>query len=76
MTSIITIIAMSPVAFFPRTGMDAYQPLGTVIIGGLIIGTILSLLDIPIMHTIVDDINRWFLVNVLRRDPATLPPIE
>jgi HAE1 family hydrophobic/amphiphilic exporter-1 len=76
MTSTITIIAMSPVAFFPRTGMDAYQPLGTVIIGGLVVGTILSLLDIPIMHTIVDDMNRWFLVHLLHRDPATLPPIE
>lgn len=64
MTSIITLIAMSPVAFAPKTGMDAYQPLGVVIVGGLIIGTALSLLVIPIMHTIVDDVvvtmNGWF----------------
>lgn len=76
MTSIITIIALAPVAFFPRTGTDAYQPLGTVVIGGLVVGTVLSLLDIPIMHTIVDDIVRWWLVKVRRRDPATLPPVE
>jgi len=59
MTSIITIIVMIPVAFFPKTGMDAYSPLGTVIIGGLIVGTVLSLFDIPIMHTYVDDFIRW-----------------
>ncbi len=76
MTSITTIIALTPVAFFPRTGTDAYQPLGTVVIGGLVVGTVLSLLDIPIMHTIVDDIVRWWLVKVRRRDPATLPPVE
>ncbi len=76
MTSIITIIAMAPVAFAPKTGMDAYQPLGTVIIGGLIIGTLLSLLDIPIMHTIVDDVSRWLLVHVRRIDPAALPPVD
>ncbi|MGQ9736357.1 MAG: efflux RND transporter permease subunit [Armatimonadota bacterium] len=76
MTSIITIIALTPVAFFPRTGMDAYQPLGTVVIGGLVVGTVLSLLDIPIMHTLVDDVVRWWLVKVRRRDPATLPPVE
>lgn len=76
MTSMITIIAMTPVAFFPRTGMDAYQPLGTVVIGGLVVGTVLSLLDIPIMHTLVDDVVRWWQVKVLRRDPATLPPVE
>ncbi len=56
MTSIITILVMLPVAFAPRTGMDAYQPLGTVILGGLIMGTILSLFDIPIMHTYIDDL--------------------
>jgi HAE1 family hydrophobic/amphiphilic exporter-1 len=68
MTSIITIIVMTPVAFFPKTGMDAYQPLGTVIIGGLLIGTILSLFDIPIMHTYVDDLIRWINRRILKRE--------
>lgn len=76
MTSLITIITLSPVAFAPKTGMDAYQPLGTVVIGGLIVGTFLSLLDIPLMHTIVDDVIRWWQVKVLRRDPSSLPPVE
>nr|MDQ2987466.1 efflux RND transporter permease subunit [Armatimonadota bacterium] len=76
MTSMITIVVMAGVAFWPKTGLDAYQPLGTVIIGGLIVGTVLSLLDIPVMHAIVDDISRWMQVKFLRRDPATLPPVE
>ncbi len=59
MTSLITILVMIPVAFFPRTGIDAYSPLGTVILGGLIVGTVLSLFDIPIMHTYVDDLSKW-----------------
>jgi HAE1 family hydrophobic/amphiphilic exporter-1 len=59
MTSVITIIVMLPVAVVPKTGMDAYSPLGTVIVGGLIAGTILSLLDIPIMHAYVDDLINW-----------------
>ncbi|HWP30794.1 MAG TPA: efflux RND transporter permease subunit [Fimbriimonadales bacterium] len=76
MTSLITILVMAPVAFFPKSGLDAYQPMGTVIIGGLVSGTILSLLDIPIMHTIVDDIVRWIRVRFFKVDPASLPPIE
>jgi len=56
MTSVITIIVLFPVAFFPKTGMDAYSPLATAVIGGLIVGTILSLLDIPILHTYADDL--------------------
>jgi HAE1 family hydrophobic/amphiphilic exporter-1 len=53
MTSII------PVAIAPKTGMDAYSPLGTVVVGGLIVGTVLSLLDIPIMHAYTDDLVNW-----------------
>ena len=59
MTSLITIITMIPVAFFPKTGLDAYSPLGTVIIGGLLVGTVLSLFDIPVLHTLVDDVVVW-----------------
>lgn len=71
MTSAITIIAMAPVAFFPRTGMDAYSPLATVVIGGLVIGTVLSLLDIPILHAYMDDI-----VNLLARARSRLRRAE
>ena len=60
MTALITIITMLPVALAPRTGMDAYQPLGTVIVAGLTVGTALSLLVIPVMHVIVDDIGKAF----------------
>lgn len=59
MTSVITIIVMLPVSIAPKTGMDAYSPLGTVVVGGLIVGTILSLLDIPIMHAYIDDLLNW-----------------
>ena len=58
MTSIISIVALIPVAFFPRTGIDAYAPLATVIIGGLTIGTVLALFVVPVVHTYTDDIAR------------------
>ena len=79
MTSLITIIVMIPVAFFPKTGLDAYAPLATVIIGGLIVGTILSLFDIPIMHTYVDDLVVWMNRRFLKREwhwPVTELPEE
>ena len=59
MTSLITIVTMLPVALAPKTGMDAYQPLGTVIVSGLLVGTLLSLLVIPVMHAAVDDLSTW-----------------
>ncbi|MBI4536665.1 MAG: efflux RND transporter permease subunit [candidate division NC10 bacterium] len=56
MTSLITIVALIPVAFFPRTGIDAYAPLATVVIGGLGIGTVLALFVVPVIHTYTDDL--------------------
>src|SRR5438445_979512 len=79
MTSLISILVMIPVALFPKTGLDAYQPLGTTIQGGLTVGTILSLFDIPIMHTFVDDFIKWLNKTFRGRDwqwPVTAPSEE
>lgn len=68
MTAGITLVVMLPVAFAPKTGLDAYQPLAMAVVGGLLAGTVLSLFDIPIMHTYVDDFVRWLNKTFLNRD--------
>ena len=70
MTSFISIVVLIPVAFFPRTGIDAYAPLATVVIGGLTIGTLLALFVVPVIHTYTDDLAtlvRAALRRLLRR---------
>jgi len=44
------------------------------VVGGLIMGTILSLFDIPIMHTYVDDFIRWSNRTFLNREWNWTPP--
>lgn len=39
------------------------------VVGGLVVGTVLSLFDIPIMHTYVDDLVNW--LGRLRRGRDT-----
>ncbi|MHB8636209.1 MAG: efflux RND transporter permease subunit, partial [Fimbriimonadaceae bacterium] len=68
MTSGITMIVMLPVALAPKTGLDAYQPLAVAVVGGLLVGTILSLFVIPTMHTYLDDVVRWLNRTFLGRD--------
>lgn len=68
MTSLITIVALIPVAFFPRTGVDAYAPLATVVIGGLAMGTVLALYVVPVIHTYTDDLAAWLRVAIRRRN--------
>ncbi len=75
MTAGITLLVMLPVAIAPKTGLDAYQPLATAVVGGLIVGTILSLFDIPIMHTYVDDFVVW-LNRTFRGREWSWPVIE
>ncbi|MEA5625204.1 efflux RND transporter permease subunit [Nostoc sp. UHCC 0251] len=60
MTVIITLVVIIRLAFFPDTGMDAYSPIATVILGGLSISTLLTLIVIPVMHSVVDDVTQLF----------------
>lgn len=59
MTNIATILVMVPVSIFPETGMDAWAPMGTVVLWGLAAGTVLALLIIPVMHSLIDDLSSW-----------------
>jgi Cu/Ag efflux pump CusA len=44
------------------------SPMAIAVIGGLITSTVLSLLVIPVVFLIVDDIGRW-IVRKIRREP-------
>ncbi len=56
MTTLTTMIVVVRLAFYPETGMDAYSPIATVILGGLTVSTLLTLIVIPVVYTFVDDI--------------------
>jgi HAE1 family hydrophobic/amphiphilic exporter-1 len=56
MTTLTTMIVVFRLAFYPETGMDAYSPIATVILGGLTISTLLTLIVIPVVYTFVDDL--------------------
>jgi len=58
MTAPATIAAMTPVALGLREGGEFFQPLGQVVLGGLISSTVLTLLLVPVMYTVLDDFGR------------------
>ena len=55
MTTVTTLIVIVRLAFFPETGMDAYSPIATVILGGLVMSTVLTLVVVPVVYSFVDD---------------------
>jgi multidrug efflux pump subunit AcrB len=56
MTTFATILGMLPIALGFGAGAELRQPMATAIIGGLLTSTMLSLLVVPVVYTIFDDL--------------------
>jgi HAE1 family hydrophobic/amphiphilic exporter-1 len=54
MTAIATILALLPLALGPSEGSIIAAELGTVVIGGLLSSTLLTLLVVPVVYSLVD----------------------
>ena len=72
MTTMALIAGMIPVALGRGEGADFRSPLGRAIIGGVITSTFLTLLVIPTMYEILDDVRRKMvgLFNIPKRPPT------
>ncbi len=56
MTTASTILGMMPLAFGWGAGAELRQPMAVAIIGGLITSTLLSLLVVPVLYTLLEDV--------------------
>ncbi len=70
MTAISTILGMTPIALGFGAGGEARAPLGLSVAAGLISATALTLLVIPVVYTLYDQLQR-FIVNVFKGESAT-----
>jgi len=59
MTALTTALGLVPLLFSSGTGSEVQRPLATVVVGGLVTSTILTLLVIPALY-------KWFAVKVER----------
>lgn len=55
MTSLTSILGFLPMAVSTASGSEMMRPLATVLVGGLLVGTLLTLFVIPVVYTIFDD---------------------
>jgi HAE1 family hydrophobic/amphiphilic exporter-1 len=58
MTSFTTIFGLLPIALGIGEGAETLTPLAIAVIGGLFTSTFLTLLVVPCVYTVVDDISR------------------
>ncbi|HUP90363.1 MAG TPA: efflux RND transporter permease subunit [Longimicrobiales bacterium] len=67
MTTFALIAGMFPVALGHGEGADFRAPLGRAVIGGVITSTVLTLVVIPTVYEILDDMREWVQAKVFRR---------
>ncbi len=73
MTAFSTIAGMMPVAIGLGSGAETRAPMGTAIVGGMLTSTILTLVVIPVVYTLMDDLGvlAHRLVFGTRHEPAS-----
>ena len=59
MTTTAMIFGMLPLAFALGAGAEMRAPMARAVVGGLITSTLLTLLVVPVVYTVLDDIAAW-----------------
>lgn len=67
MTTISTIIGMVPVAIGFGAGGEVRQPMAIAVIGGFTTSTLLTLVVVPVVYTLIDDLGARALRRLARR---------
>lgn len=72
MTTLSVMAALVPIATGLEEGSELLQSVALVLIGGLLTSTLLTLVFVPAMYSIFDDIQTW-AIDVVRRRPRARP---
>ncbi len=73
MTTLTTILALSPLALGIGEGAESQAPLAIVVIGGLLSSTLLTLVIIPVVYTLFDDIAAKFRSKIKKNAQGNVP---
>ncbi|MCC5912081.1 MAG: efflux RND transporter permease subunit [Clostridiaceae bacterium] len=71
MTALTTILGLLPLALGIGEGTEAQAPLATVVIGGLVVSTLLTLIFIPVMYTILDGTSSFIKKKIFKSKVVT-----
>ena len=66
MTTMAMAAGMLPTALSLGKGSEFRQPMAVAVIGGLITSTVLSLVLVPAVYALVDDLERWLSPRLAR----------
>jgi HAE1 family hydrophobic/amphiphilic exporter-1 len=76
MTTLTTLLGLAPLVLFPGAGSELYRGLGSVLFGGLLVSTVLTLVFVPTLFTLWTDFERaWFQSPHVASEPSTADPL-
>ncbi len=75
MTALTTILGLVPMAMGIGEGAELTQSMGVVVIGGLTLSTVLTLVVVPVMYTIFDDMSGFFKRKFKKKTKNTIEQI-
>jgi multidrug efflux pump len=70
MTSVATIIALTPIALGLGAGSASRRPLGYAVVGGLLFSTVLTLYLVPVVYVLLDQARQRVMRRARRLEPA------
>jgi HAE1 family hydrophobic/amphiphilic exporter-1 len=76
MTTVAMAAGMLPTALTLGKGSEFRQPMAVAVIGGLITSTVLSLVLVPVVYEVVDDIERWLVPRLGRLITPRTAPVQ
>jgi HAE1 family hydrophobic/amphiphilic exporter-1 len=59
MTTLTTILALLPMALNRGEGAELFAPISITLFGGLLVSTLLTLIIVPSLYSLIDDIASW-----------------
>ncbi|WP_202707550.1 efflux RND transporter permease subunit [Sporosalibacterium faouarense] len=68
MTTLTTVLGLFPLALGVGEGAEIQAPMAIAVIGGLLLSTLLTLVFVPVVYTISDDLSRFFNRRILKRN--------
>jgi len=75
MTAFSTVAGVIPVAMGLGSGAETRSPMGIAIVGGMLTPTVLTLIVVPIVYSLLDDLAGWLRKVFVRRPSQAVSPV-
>lgn len=76
MTTLTTVLGLVPLALGIGEGAELQAPMAIVVIFGLLFSTMITLLLVPVVYTILDDLSNWWKRLFKRKDKKKAQPTK